>query len=135
MLKKIILSFLMISSAFWLAFAQEDTLKQSMKRGEAVYSANCANCHMAQGEGVESAFPPLAKTAYLKNQKRAIEIVLNGLEGEIIVNGQTYSAVPMAPLGSQLSDKEIADVLNYVSNSWGNKNPMIKPLQVKAGRK
>ncbi len=135
MLKKIVLSFLMISGFFWLAFAQEDTLKQSMKRGETVYSANCASCHMAQGEGVESAFPPLAKTDYLKNQKRAIGIVINGLDGEITVNGQKYSAVPMAPLGDQLSDKEIADVLNYVGNSWGNKNPMIKPLQVKAARK
>lgn len=135
MLKKIILSSLMISGIFWLAFAQEDTLKESMKRGEAVYTANCASCHMAQGEGVENAFPPLAKTDYLKNQKRAIAIVINGLEGEITVNGQKYSAVPMAALGEQLSDKEIADVLNYISNSWGNKNPMIKPMQVKAARK
>ncbi|MEO7767204.1 MAG: cytochrome c, partial [Ferruginibacter sp.] len=122
-----------ITCSCWLVFAQEDTLQQSMKRGEEVYTANCASCHMPAGEGVESAFPPLANTTYLKNQKRTIGIVLNGQEGEITVNGKKYN-VPMAAL-SQLSDKEVADVLNYVSNSWKNKNPMVKPAQVKAERK
>jgi mono/diheme cytochrome c family protein len=117
----------------WLSQAQEDTLPESMKRGETVYSANCASCHQPAGEGLESVFPPLAKTAYLKNQKRAIGIVLNGQEGEITVNGKQYST-PMAAL-NQLTDKEVADVLNFVSNSWGNKNPMIKAAQVKTVRK
>ncbi|MCW3089250.1 MAG: major anaerobically induced transrane protein [Ferruginibacter sp.] len=123
----------LITCTFWLAFAQEDGLPQSIKRGQEIYIANCASCHMPAGEGVEGAFPPLAKTAYLKNQKRAIGIVLNGQEGGITVNGKQYN-VPMAALG-HLSDKEIADVLNFVSNSWGNKNPVIKPAQVKAERK
>ena len=117
----------------WLVSAQEDTLEQSMKRGEEVYVANCANCHQSTGEGVEGVFPPVAHTAYLKNQKKIIGIILNGQEGEINVEGKKYNT-PMAAL-NQLSDKEIADVLNYISNSWGNKNPMIKPAQVKAERK
>ena len=133
MLRKTFLVTFLITTACCLAMAQKDTLPQSMKRGEEVYTVHCANCHMPQGEGVEGAFPPLAKTAYLKNQKRAIDIILHGQEGEITVNGKTYN-VPMAAMG-HLTDQEVSDVLNYVSNSWGNKNPMIKPMQVKALRK
>jgi mono/diheme cytochrome c family protein len=133
MIKKICLLTVFVTGACWLVFAQEDTLQQSMKRGEDVYSASCASCHQPLGEGVEGAFPPLASTTYLKNQKRVIGIVLNGQEGEITVNGKKYST-PMAAL-NQLTDREIADVLNFVSNSWGNKNPMIKAAQVKAERK
>ncbi|MEO6548693.1 MAG: cytochrome c [Ferruginibacter sp.] len=131
--KKISLFTCLIICTSWFALAQDDTLQQSMKRGESVYTANCASCHMPAGEGVEGAFPPLAATAYLKNQQRAIGIVLNGQEGELTVNGKQYN-VPMAALG-HLSDKEVADVLNFVSNSWGNKNAIIKPAQVKAERK
>jgi len=133
MIKKISLLIAFVTGACWLALAQEDTLKQSMKRGEAVYNQYCVSCHMPAGEGAEIVCPPLAKTTYLKNQKRAIGIVLNGQEGEITVNGKQYN-IPMAPLNN-LTDREVADVLNYVSNSWGNKYPMIKPAQVKAERK
>ncbi len=133
MFSRIFLMITFVTGACWLAIAQPDTLKQSMKRGEEVYASNCANCHMPQGEGVEGAFPPLAKTDYLKNQKRAIDIILHGQEGEITVNGKNYN-IPMAAM-DYLSDQQVADVLNYVSNSWGNKNPMIKPMQVKAARK
>ena len=133
MIKKIILLFVCITGTCWLVLAQEDSLQQSMKRGEAVYIAACASCHMPAGEGLESVFPPLAKTTYLKNQQRAIGIILHGQEGEITVNGKKYNT-PMAAL-PQLTDTEIADVLNYVSNSWGNKNPKIKSAQVKALRK
>ncbi|MBC7888746.1 MAG: cytochrome c [Ferruginibacter sp.] len=133
MIKKICLLIGFATGVCWLALAQDDTLQQSMKRGKEVYAANCASCHMQDGEGVEGAFPPLAKTGYLKNQKRAIGIVLNGQEGEITVNGKKYN-VPMAAL-NHLTDTEIADVLNFISNSWGNKNLLIKPAQVKAERK
>jgi len=133
MIKKISLLIVFVTGACWLALAQEDTLKQSMKRGEEVYNQNCASCHMPDGEGAEIVCPPLAKTTYLKNQKRAIGIVLNGQKGEITVNGKQYN-IPMAPLNN-LTDREVADVLNYVSNSWGNKYPMIQPAQVKSERK
>lgn len=133
MIKKISLLMVFATGACWLALAQEDTLKQSMKRGEEVYNQYCASCHMPNGEGEEIICPPLAKTTYLKDQKRAIGIVLNGQEGEITVNGKQYD-VPMAAMDN-LTDREVADVLNYVSNSWGNKYPMIKAAQVKAERK
>lgn len=133
MILKIFMLVGVIAGAGWLLLSQEDTLPQSMKRGEEVYSANCSSCHMPAGEGVESVFPPLANTSYLKNQKRAIGILLNGQEGEITVNGKKYN-VPMSAV-NHLTDLQIADVLNYVSNSWGNKNTMIKPVQVKTERK
>lgn len=133
MIKKIMLMAVFVIIARWLVMAQDDTLAKSIKRGEDVYTANCSGCHMPEGEGLEGVYPPLAKTDYLKNQKRAIDIVLHGQEGEITVNGKVYN-VPMAAF-SQLSDQEVADVLNYVGNSWTNKNPVIKPAQVKAERK
>lgn len=122
-----------LAGTCWFSFNQEDTLQQSKKRGEEVYTVNCASCHMPVGEGVEGVFPPVAKTTYLKDQKRAISIVVNGQEGAITVNGKQYNT-PMAAL-PQLTDREVADVLNYISNSWGNKYPQIKPAQVKAQRK
>lgn len=133
MVKKIFLIVGIISGTYLLVLAQDGPLQQSMKRGKEVYSANCASCHMPEGLGVEGAFPPLANTSYLKNQQRAIGIVVNGQEGEITVNGKKYN-IPMAGL-SHLTDQQVADVLNYVSNSWKNKNPLIKPGQVKALRK
>ena len=133
MIKIISLLFVLFPATSWILSTQEDTLPESIKRGESVYQANCASCHMPEGEGIESVFPPVAKTDYVKNAKRAIGIILDGQEGEIIVNGKTYNT-PMAAL-PQLTDQEVADVLNFVRNSWDNKNPMIKAAQVKAERK
>ena len=88
---------------------------------------------MPSGEGLGGAFPPLAQSNWLKNQKKIIGVVLKGLEGEVTVNDEVYNAV-MPPL-NHLTDREIADVLNFVSNNWGNKHPLIKPEHVKAERK
>ena len=75
---------------------------------------------MPSGEGVKGVFPPLAKSDYLfKNREASIRGIKFGQSGEIIVNGIKYNGV-MAPMG--LSDDEIADVMNYITNSWGNKN-------------
>ena len=133
MIKRIGLIIIFVTGACWLALAQEDTLEQSMKRGEEVYSNNCAACHMPEGEGVEIACPPLANTSYLENQQRAIGIILKGISGEITVNEKKYD-LSMDSLNT-LTDREIADVLNFVSNSWGNKYPMIIPEQVMEQRK
>jgi mono/diheme cytochrome c family protein len=93
-------------------------LEASKKRGEAIYSDMCITCHMANGEGVPRAFPPLADSDYLRNkQTESIKAIKYGMSGEIVVNGVTYNGA-MAPLG--LSGDEVADVLNYINNSWGN---------------
>jgi mono/diheme cytochrome c family protein len=93
-------------------------LELSIKRGKIVYSDMCITCHMANGEGVPRAFPPLSDSDYLReNQTESIKAVKRGMSGEIVVNGLVYNSV-MSPLG--LSDKEVADVMNYINNSWKN---------------
>jgi len=117
-----------------LAFKfQDKNLQESMKRGKEVYMIHCQNCHMENGQGMEGVNPPLAKTAYLKDAKKNIGYILNGQTGEITVNGKKYNAI-MNPL-NYLDDIQIANVLNYVRNSWGNKYPIVTPAQVKAERK
>ncbi len=98
---------------------QEPTqVEATIKRGQLVYNDMCITCHLADGKGVPIAFPPLADSDYLReNQNKSIIGVKKGISGEIIVNGITYNSV-MAPLG--LSDEEVADVMNFINNSWGN---------------
>lgn len=92
--------------------------QDSIERGKIVYNDLCVTCHLADGKGVEKVFPPLANSDYLRsNQTESIIAVKNGMNGEIMVNGVLYNSV-MAPMG--LSDEEVADVMNYINNSWGN---------------
>lgn len=110
----------------------EPTLEESMKKGEEIYSSYCLSCHMSEGEGIPSVYPPLAGSDYLmEDKKRAIRAVMNGLSGEIEVNGQTYnSQMP----NMNLSDEEVAHVLNYVRNSWGNQGEVVTFDEVKTIR-
>lgn len=91
-----------------------------MDRGEAIYSDFCITCHLPNGKGVPNTFPPLAKSDFLMNKrKESIRAIKFGQSGKITVNGKVYNNV-MAPLG--LDDQEIADVMNFITNSWGNTN-------------
>lgn len=102
---------------------QNPDLQESILRGEAVYSDLCITCHLPDGKGVPKIFPPLANSDYLKNKRsESIKAIKYGLSGEITVNGVKYNT-PMAALG--LTNKEVADVMNYITNSWGNKNDKI----------
>jgi len=75
---------------------------------------------MGNGEGLAGAFPPLAKSDFLMNNRtKSIHAIKYGLQGEITVNGIKYNSA-MASMG--LTDDEVADVMNYITNSWGNKN-------------
>lgn len=107
--------------------------------GKTIYSKEgyCTTCHQSNGEGLSaSGFPPLAGTKWVNgNEERAIKIVLKGLLGQIDVNGKTYPGqVPMTPFEGLLNDKEVAAVLTYVRNSFGNKAPAISPEKVKVVR-
>ena len=133
MRKTILLSAFFIPATFFVFISQDKNLQESMKRGKEVYTLHCQNCHMENGQGMEGVNPPLAKTTYLKDTKKNIDIILNGQTGEVVVNGKKYNAI-MNPL-NYLDDKQVADVLNYVRNSWGNKYPIVTPAQVKAERK
>jgi len=105
--------------------AQKDIEKgpnfiNSIKEGSLIYENFCVNCHLPNGEGVAKTFPPLAKSDYLMNKRDlSIKAIKFGQKGKIVVNGITYNNV-MAPLG--LTDQEIADVMNYITTSWGNAN-------------
>lgn len=97
---------------------ETDPLKESVARGRLVYNDFCISCHMTSGKGITNTFPPLANSDYLKNnQEASILGIKYGLKGELVVNGVTYNGV-MASMG--LEDDEIADVMNYINNSWGN---------------
>tara|TARA_B110000459_G_scaffold176125_1_gene199985 strand:- start:16 stop:456 length:441 start_codon:yes stop_codon:yes gene_type:complete len=97
---------------------QSIALKESIKRGNAVYSDFCISCHLPNGEGVQNIYPPLANSDYLKSNRRAsIKGLKYGLKGEITVNGLQYNKY-MPPMG--LSADEIADVMNFSNHSWGN---------------
>lgn len=116
------------------AFIQKFDLPKSIERGKDVYTAYCQTCHMADGKGLTGAFPPLAKSDYLKvPESQLINIILKGQTGEITVNGNKYN-VPM-PAQNNLSDEQVSDVLNFVRNSWTNKAAVaITPIQVKKER-
>ncbi len=91
--------------------------------GKQIYDDFCISCHMSNGKGVPSAFPPLDNSDYLKNKRTAsIRAIKYGLKGEITVNGKTYNSA-MAKQG--LSNEEIADVMNYITNSWTNENKLL----------
>jgi nitrite reductase (NO-forming)/hydroxylamine reductase len=90
-------------------------------------------CHQANGKGLPKAFPPLAGSDYLLADKhRAIKIVVNGLQGAVRVNNETYNSI-MPPL-PQLSNQEVADVVTYVLNAWGNKGGTVSLAEVNAVR-
>ncbi|GAA3615589.1 cytochrome c [Flavivirga amylovorans] len=102
---------------------QTDPLKESIQRGQEIYTDFCVSCHLPNGKGVEKVYPPLANSDYLiKNREASIRGIKYGQKGKIVVNGQTYNGF-MAPMG--LSDDEVADVMNYITNSWDNKNDEI----------
>lgn len=111
--------------------SNQTELQQSMERGGLVYTDFCMVCHLANGKGVPNAFPPLAGSDWLiEKRTESIHSVKYGQQGEIKVNGVTYNGV-MAPMG--LSDEEVADVMNYIMNSWGNtQEKMVTPEEVAA---
>jgi len=107
--------------------------------GKAIYSRDgyCVTCHQADGKGLEAAgFPPIAGSNWmLGSDERIIKIVLKGMYGPIEVNGKKYPGqVPMTPFEGMLKDDEVAAVITYVRNSFGNKAPAVTADKVKAVR-
>ncbi len=108
-------------------------------QGSKLYAKDgyCATCHQSNGKGLSaSGFPPLANSKWVTgNEDRLIKLVLKGLMGPLELNGVKYEGqVPMTPFGGLMSDQEIAAVLTYVRNSFGNKASAITAAQVKAIR-
>jgi len=127
-----VILFLLVSTFLLFSFRQDDELKASMARGNEIFAANCATCHMQNGKGIEGVYPPLAQSDYLMAGKvRAIKQVLEGANGPMTVNGIQYNGFMT---GFDLNDREVSDVLNYIRNSWGNKGDAITPEEVKSTR-
>ncbi len=102
--------------------------------GHEIYhrDAHCATCHMPDGKGLDPAFPPLYDSIFVHGDpERLIKLTLHGLIGPFELHGKKYAGqVPMTPFGGILDDKELADVLTYVRNQFGNKASAITPEQV-----
>ncbi|ULQ54291.1 c-type cytochrome [Flavihumibacter fluvii] len=133
--KKLPICLIVLGIAFTSSILPDQELKESIKRGQEVYATSCQNCHMEDGKGMPDINPPLAKADYLKKPtKTLITVILEGQSGEVVVNGKKYNGI--MPAMDYLDDMQIADVLNYMNNSWGNKIPgVVTPAAVKAQRK
>ena len=117
------------------AAAQSAPDAATMERGKAAYAkGTCIACHQPTGLGLPPVFPPLAGSEWVaKSTSIAIRNILHGMQGPITVKGVTYNS--MMPAVTTLSEKEIADVVTYVSNSWGNAGPTVTEDEVKAIKK
>ena len=104
-----------------------------MKRGAAVYARTCIACHQPTGMGLPPVFPPIANAPIVVgNPELPIKFILQGLMGPITVNGTTYNS--MMPPVAGVTDADVADVLTYVRQSFGNKGNPVSADQVKAVR-
>lgn len=108
------------------------TKPERMEQGKRVFNSICIACHQQSGQGIPGAFPPLAGSDFLNADKaRAIGIVAGGLSGPVQVNGKAFNSQMPA---LNLSDEDVANVLTYVYNTWGNAGHEVKPAEVAAVR-
>ena len=113
----------------------EGVERELFVKGKQIYAKEgyCITCHQPDGKGlVASGFPPLAGTRWVTgNEDRLIKLTLNGLLGPIEVLGEKYPGqVPMTPFGGLLKDEDVAAVLTFVRNSFGNRASAISPEKV-----
>jgi mono/diheme cytochrome c family protein len=102
---------------------------QNPDEGKNLYSKNCMSCHQSDGSGVPGMYPPLQKSNWVNgDKKRLIKIMLNGLQGEIEVNNETY--IQSMPSHSYLTDDQIAKVLSFIRKNFGNDAPDVKMNEV-----
>jgi len=117
-MRLLIVGYLLIVGGTTASLYQEKTKEESIVAGEEIYQDFCLECHLTTGAGVSGVFPPLKDSDYLMNNiDKSIAGIKFGLKGEIVVNDEIYDGV-MAKQG--LDDEEIADVMNYILNQWGN---------------
>ncbi|MGD1844762.1 MAG: c-type cytochrome [Salibacteraceae bacterium] len=101
------------------------------KKGKRLYEVHCANCHGEEGQGLAQLYPPLANSDYLEAHATELPcIILNGIEGEILVNGVSYNQQMLGH--PELSDAQIANITNYVVRQWVPSRPAPTPKDLKA---
>ncbi|CAN5413661.1 cytochrome c2 [soil metagenome] len=116
--------------------ASADEKKELMAKGQKVYTEYCKTCHQANGQGIPNVYPPLAASDYIKTMPRktiATEVV-NGKNGKVKVNGKEFNGV-MTALPAKYTDADVAAVLTYVYNSWGNPGGVFAAKEIAKVRK
>ena len=105
-----------------------------MKTGQAVYAHACVACHETDGSGAPRIYPPLPGNALLQSTdpSSTLRIILDG--AQTVTTPRAPNPGSMPAYAKQLSDQEIADVTNYIRNSWGNAAPPVTPAQVAKAR-
>lgn len=127
-MKRIIFS-LVLLAVFGFLFAQQS----SIDRGKKLYEQYCLTCHQADGGGVPKLNPPLISTSYVTGDKqKLVQWVLKGSTENVPIDGKYYSN--NMPPQAYLKDDEIADILTYIRNSFGNKASAITAAEVKSIR-
>lgn len=126
------LSLLVFVSIFLFSCQNEDYLiyQRYYVQGKVIYEQHCQNCHGKTGTGLANLIPPLTDTVYLKKNRDLLSCMIkSGLKGPIIVNNKLYDAeMPAEP---HLTNIEIAEVITYITNSFGNKQGLHNLDQVK----
>ena len=111
----------------------KDTQSESVlvnEDGEEIYMTRCLSCHMANGEGVQGVFPPLANSEHVVGDKGVlVRMILHGLRGEVVVDGVTYNGM-MPPWGGFLNDEQVAAVTTYIRSNFGNDAEAISAEEV-----
>ncbi len=114
----ILLNFILVLFSISCTDQKDIRKQQNITTGMMLYRNNCANCHGKKGEGLNKAYPPLAGTDYiLKNKNFLPCIIKNGLNGKINISNNIYN-MPMPPVS--LTDIEMAQIITYITNEWGN---------------
>ena len=127
-----------LSPVFFLQSLKPDGAYQnnalaSIARGKKVYTEQCLACHMADGTGVPGMNPPLIKTRFVLGDKiKLVQLTLKGMSGEVDIDGSVYHNTMASH--AELTDLQIADVLTYIRNSFGNKAKTITAAEVKGIR-
>lgn len=107
---------------------------KTFKQGEALYKNNCANCHMLNGEGLQSLIPPLAGVNYLSENRAEIACIIKyGLKDTIVINDRTFTE-EMLPI-PHLTEAEITNIINYINHAWGNDFGYVKIEDIKSALK
>jgi nitrite reductase (NO-forming) len=110
------------------------SLEQQIAAGQRVFGGTCTSCHQPTGQGMPGTVPALAGSDWLGDNSKAkvIATVLRGLTGPVRVNGNTFNST--MPPWQHLSDDDVANVLTYIFNTWGNNLGRVSPAEVDAVR-
>lgn len=127
----IIFTFIGLCSLYFSSCNSEEeiTYLRYYTSGKKLYESNCQNCHNTDGAGLAMLYPPLTDTLYLKKNKKQLAcFIKNGLQDSIVVAGKPFNG--QMPANPQLTDIEIAEIITYITNSFGNKQQIYLATEV-----